>query len=170
MSRQIQGRVGQNGAELKTTLDSMMHYGMATDSTWPFHFNRVNTEPSLTAIQEAQQCKITGYQHAGTDQYKEYLHNDIPIIVGLYTGKMFWRLRGPLSNQVYKPINTVDNRNYRGHAITIIGYDDDLLDGSWIVANSLGLTWGDHGIGLVPYQCSKDIGESYVITDISMTW
>jgi len=167
LARKSKNRIGQNGAELKDTLDSMCQYGVATDKTWPFSFNRVNTEPSVAAFSEATRLKLRSYIWVSTDSFKEYLHKGIPIIAGLHTGKLFWKMKGPLSKQVYKSINTTDNRKFRDHAITIIGYDDNLLGGSWIIANSLGLTWGDHGIGILPYECNTDIGESYAITDFA---
>lgn len=167
MARQMKSRVGHNGAELRDALEAMMQYGVATDRTWPFHYNRVNTAPNAAAITDATQYKLGQYNWAHKDSFKDYLHKEIPIILGLYTGRLFWKLKGSLSTQNYKGINTTDNRKYRGHAVTVIGYDDELLGGSWIIGNSLGLTWGDHGIGVLPYECYQDIGESYVITEFA---
>lgn len=167
MARKLQNRLYQNGAELRTTLEAMKQYGTATDSTWPFALNRVNTEPNAAAISEANQYRLNSYEWADISSYKDYLHQGLPIIVGLHVGKLFWNLRGPLSSLIYKPINNIDNRRFKGHAVTIFGYDDSLLGGAWIIGNSLGLTWGDHGIGILPYECGVDIGESYVITNFA---
>jgi C1A family cysteine protease len=79
------------------------------------------------------------------------------------TGRQFWRLNGPIANQAYKPINDTDNRQSRGHAVVVIGYSDTLAGGSWIIANSLGLKWGDGGYAAIPYACNKDIGESFAL-------
>jgi C1A family cysteine protease len=167
MARKIANRIGYNGAQLHDALEAMTQYGAATDRTWPFHFNRVNTEPNSMAITEASQYKLSQYSWAHKESFKDYLHKEIPVVLGLYTGRLFWKLKGPLSTQVYKSINTIDNREHKGHAVTVIGYDDELLGGSWIIGNSLGLTWGDHGIGILPYECYRDIGESYVITEFA---
>lgn len=163
----MKGRVGHNGAELKDALDSMVQYGVATDRTWPFSYNRVNTAPNAAAIQEATQYKLGSYNWASVDSFKDYLHRHVPIVIGMHTGRMFWKISGPLSSQVYKTINNTDNRIYKGHAVTVIGYDDEILGGSWIIANSLGLRWGDHGIGVLPYECNREIGESYAITEFA---
>jgi len=167
MSRKLQGRVGHNGVELADALTAMQQYGVATDKTWPFHINRVNTVPNSEAITEASQYKLGSYKWANVDLFKDYLNQEIPIIIGLHMGRMLWKLKGSLSEQTYKPINTTDNRKYRDHAVTIIGFDDTILGGSWIIANSFGLTWGDHGFGILPYECNRDIGESYVITEFA---
>lgn len=167
MARKIKNRIGHNGAELGDTLEAMIQYGVATDKTWPFAYNRVNIEPNVAAFTEASQYKIGAYGWAVRDSFKDYLHQGIPIIIGLHTGRLFWKMKGPLSSLNYKSINTDDNRKYRGHAVTIIGYNDEFLNGSWIIGNSLGLTWGDHGLGVLPYECHRDIGESYVITEFA---
>lgn len=167
MARKIGNRINQNGVELKDVLTSMKQYGVATDKTWPFTYNRVNKEPNVAAIAEATQYRLNSYNWVTTETFKDYLYQCIPIVVGLHTGRMFWKLKGSLSQQIYKSINTDDNRKYKGHAVTIIGFDDTILGGSWIIANSLGLTWGDHGIGILPYECNCDIGESYVITEFA---
>lgn len=167
MTRKLQDRLGQKGAELGSTLEAMKQCGIATDATWPFAQNRVNTEPNAMAINEASQYKVGSYTWAEEESYKEYLHQNMPIIIGFHSGKMFWHLKGPLSSLIYKPINNEDNKKFKGHAATIVGYDDSLLGGSWIIGNSLGLTWGDHGFGLLPYECRNDIGESYVITNFA---
>jgi len=83
----------------------------------------------------------------------------------MFTGTKFWSLTGPLEEQKYCPVNNTDNRLSKGHAVVIIGYDDSL--NSWIIANSLGPKWGDRGLGAIPYDCNKDIGESYVITSFA---
>lgn len=164
-AREMRGRIGQNGAELGDILESMKQYGVATDKTWPFSLNRVNTEPNSSAQYEASQCKLGAYNYVEADSYKSYLEKGIPIIIGLNTGRMFWKMKGPLAEQTYKSINNTDNRKFGGHAVTIIGFNDNL--NSWIIANSLGLTWGDHGLGVLPYECNHDIGEAYVITEFA---
>ena len=115
----------------------------------------------------ANNYRLQSYEQVSPVNYKEYLNNGIPIIVGMRTGKLFWNLEGPLQEQEYKPINGRDNRLTRGHAITIIGYDDNINGGSWIIANSLGPRWGFQGYAAIPYICDVDIGESYIITDFA---
>jgi len=96
-------------------------------------------------------------------EFNTYLDQSIPIIVGVRTGSKFWKLSGELSSQNYVPVNDTDNRLARGHAVTIVGNDPNIMGGSWIIANSLGPKWGSNGYGILPYTCSVDIGESYII-------
>jgi C1A family cysteine protease len=164
MSRKLSNKLNHRGLSIKETLDSMIQYGSATDETWPFHLDKVDKEPSEKSIIEAGRYKLDSYLPADTVSFNSHLREGRPIIIGMYTGRMYWKLKGPLEKQFYKPINTTDNERHRNHAVTIIGFDDTIQNGSWIIANSFGLTWGDHGLGILPYDCHQDIDESFVIT------
>lgn len=163
MTREMQGRSGQEGAELKMTLTAMMKFGVSPEQHWPFNFTRVNTEPSIQSRNEAAYYRLHSFDFISPIHFKEAIDRKLPIVIGMYTGKLFWELRGPLEKQAYKPINSTDNRQSKGHAVTIVGYDDDINGGSYIIANSLGPKWGDRGYGAIPYSCISDIGESYVL-------
>ncbi len=166
MTRKTHGRIGRYGAELKHTLDELKN-GVCTDSRWSFSLSNVDREPNITAIREAGNYKLHSYDSITVDQYKEYLNKDISIIMGIATGRKFWSLTGLLEDQRYVPINDVENRFSRGHAITCIGYNDNMNGGSWIIANSLGPNWGFYGYGAIPYSCNENIGESYVINNFA---
>jgi C1A family cysteine protease len=164
MTRKLQGRLGQKGAELKFAMEALSKFGVCTNQRWPLTLDRVNMEPDMMALQDAGNYRSSSYEEVSPHRYKEYLHNGIPIVIGMYTGKKFWGLQGPLQEHRYKPVNKLDNRVSKGHAITIIGYDDDINGGSWIIANSLGPKWGFYGCAAIPYECEKDIVETFAIT------
>jgi len=163
MTRKMQGRIGQKGAELGATLEAMKQYGCCTDRLWPLRPTIVDKEPNAVAMEEAKNYKIGTYTNVIEQDFNYLLNKGYPIIIGLATGRQFWKLNGKLSEQVYKPINDIDNRPSHGHAVTIIGYTDDY----WMVANSSGLKWGDKGYGILPYACRQDIGEAYIINDFA---
>jgi hypothetical protein len=164
MTRKLQNRLGKPGAELHQTLNALKIHGASPENLWPFSTIRIDREPHLPAIEAGVHYRIQSYRQTNPSEYKSYLTQNIPVIVGMHTGKRFWSLKGPLEEQVYMPVNLTDNRQSNGHAITIVGYDDRLRGGSWIIANSLGPCWGFQGYGAIPYECNRDIGESYVIT------
>lgn len=158
MTRKAQGRIGQNGAELGSTLNVLKEYGCCLDINWPFIPIRQNKEPCLTTLEEASKYKLEEYSVLDSVNFKEYLNCGIPVVIGMHIGRKFLRIIGELSEQSYEPISDV-NRYSRGHAVTIIGYNED----SWIIANSMGLKWGDRGFGVIPFECNTDIGEAYAI-------
>jgi C1A family cysteine protease len=163
MARKLQGRLGQKGTELKATLEAMQQYGVCKDITWPLRHSIVDKEPNMVAIREAEDFKVNEFEDVGLLEFNSLLDNGIPIIIGMRTGRQFWKLSGDLNSQRYKPVNDTDNWPSNGHAMTIIGYDNNLGNGSWIIANSLGLHWGHKGYGALPYECAADIGEAYII-------
>lgn len=167
MSRKYQNRLGQKGAKLRETLEALSIYGVVKESLWPFRHNRVEIEPPIQIVKEGINYRLNSFECITTSQYREYLNLGLPIIIGMLTGKQFWKLSGPLEQHDYKPINDIDNRQSRGHAVVCIGYDDNLLGGSWIIANSLGPGWGFQGYAAIPYQCNVDFIESYVITSFA---
>lgn len=167
MTRKSTGRLNQVGAELKDTLESIKNYGVCVERSWSFGYQRLNIEPPQQAQSEAVFNRIGSYEDVYSQDFNGLLEQEIPIIIGLRTGRLFWKLKGPLTEQTYKIINTSDNRISHGHAVVIVGYDSYLLGGSWIIANSLGPTWGYRGYGVLPYECRADIGEAYVIREFA---
>lgn len=166
MSRKIRDRLYQSGAELKDSLEALKTYGVCTDLFWPLCEYRVDREPSLQAISESI-YKLQSYETVTTDLFKYYLSQGIPIIIGMHTGRLFRAIRGKFEDQIYKLINSTDNIYVTGHSVVIVGYDDNLHGGSWLIANSLGLKWGFRGYAVIPYECNTDIGEAYIITNFA---
>lgn len=68
-------------------------------------------------------------------------------------------------SEIYMPVNGSDNRQSKGHALVIVGYDKN--DKYFIVLNSTGPRWGDKGFCHISYDCIVDIGEAYVIDKFS---
>lgn len=160
MTRKLQGRIGMQGAELSYTLETLKNIGVCLENTWPFHFNRENVEPNLKSFNEAQEFKISNYRPISADNYNQYLDLGIPIIAGMWTDKRFWKLKGNMVENIYAP----EKLSYeRGHAVTIVGYNNSINKGVWIIANSIGAKWGDHGYAMISYDCADVIGESYII-------
>jgi hypothetical protein len=167
MTRKSAGRLNKHGAELRATLEAVKNYGACVERSWSFSHQRLNIEPSQQAQSEAVFNRIGNYEDVFSQDFNNLLEQEIPVIIGLRTGRLFWKLKGALSEQIYKSINTSDNRISYGHAVVIVGYDPALLGGSWIIANSLGPTWGYRGYGVLPFECRADIGEAYIIREFA---
>ena len=162
-TRKLQGRIGKKGADLALTLSSLSQFGVCPDTYCPLRRTLVDKEPNARAYDEAIKYRLSSYEEVHNHDYKKYIDDGIPVIVGMFTGRKFWTLNGPIASQSYKPINNDDNRQSKGHAVTIMGYSDILNGGSWIIANSLGTKWGDKGYAAIPYACNVDIGEAFAI-------
>jgi hypothetical protein len=167
MTRKMQNRNGLKGADLETTFKSLSVYGAAEERLWSFSYLRVDVEPPIPVVNEAVFNRLDSFEQIEHSKFKEALNNGIPIVFGMFTGRRFWNLSGNLETQNYEPVNETTNRPSKGHALTCIGYNDSLNGGSWIVANSLGAKWGEHGYGAIPYSCNIDIAEAFIVTKFS---
>jgi len=169
MTRKLAGRLDCHGASLKDTLSALQQYGVPPENLWPYRYRSENIMPSTAAIDAAIHRKLIDYETVpiNIQNIKEQLANGKPVIIGFLAGQLFWKIKGPITEQIYKPLNRFDNTYLRGHASTIIGYDDNLNNGSFIIANSLGPTWGSNGYGIFPYECIVDAGEAYTINNFN---
>lgn len=167
MTRRLEGRLDLSGSSLRGTFNAIKEHGVCLEKIWPFDQRRVNVLPSPQSLQDAANYRINSHTGVHYSEFNNLLENNIPVVVGLKIGHLFWKLKGRLDSQLYKSINNTDNKLFKGHAVTIVGFDNNLMNGSWIIANSLGPKWGDHGYGILPYECSKDIGEAYIIKEFA---
>ncbi len=161
-ARLKQGRLGQHGAELSTTMQILSTAGCCYNNDWPFIPRRENTLPTYLAESKATQYVLQEYETLVDANFKQYIDLGYPVVIGMHVGRKFMKLTGSIESHDYCPVSD-ENRLYKGHAVTVVGYNDNLGPGSWIIANSAGPKWGDHGFAAIPYTCSKDIGEAYVI-------
>ncbi len=92
---------------------------------------------------------------------KKSLSQDKLVIIGMMVPNSFYKagkLWSPTESEFYK---------YPGHAMCVIGYDDDLNGGSFEIMNSWGTSWGDKGFTRIKYSdFSKFVKYAYEITDI----
>lgn len=163
MARKLQNRIGEKGTEIIAVLDSMKVYGACEDRLWPFSHHKVDVEPDNVAVSNGKLRLLDRYESLGGDDINRYLDRGTPVVIGMHIGSRFWSLRGKLSEQDYGPINQTNNTLVSGHAVTIVGYNEDY----WIIANSAGPQWGEHGYGKLPFSCSEDIGEAYVLREFA---
>lgn len=164
MSRFLTNRVGKSGTGIRDTLIALEAFGVPRNEVWPFIEEVVDVHPNFSVITDASYHRMNSYKRILPDQIKFYIDNEFSVIAGMHIGRLFPGIQGSIVNHRYIPINTTNNRQFKGHAVTIIGYDDNLNNGSWIIANFAGPKWGDHGIAAIPYSCSADMLEIYVIT------
>jgi len=169
MTRKLQDRLGQHGAELGKTFEALQIYGVCDEKLWPFTFLSWNSPPSLTAEHDAAYRKVLSYRQIDIDEFKfkKELTDHRPVVIGMITGSLFWKLSGKFEDLEYVPVNGTTNRQSKSHAVVIVGFDDTLRGGSFIVMNSKGPRWGDHGYAPIPYSCLVDIGEAYVVDNFS---
>jgi hypothetical protein len=78
---------------------------------------------------------------------KKSLSEGKPVIIGMNTPDSFMKLKG---KNVWKPVED-PAVNWGGHAMCVVGYDDNFAGGAFELQNSWGTDWGDRGCGWIGY-------------------
>ncbi len=145
---------GQDGGSLLSdAFDLIVSRGATTLDIMPYDVNDYRTQPDSSILEKASQFKAAGWSVAkSTHDIKTALANRLPVAGGILVYDSLRYLSG--SNSVY---NKASGQPLGGHAITIVGYDDDKYGGAFKLINSWGTRWGDNGYFWLPYDFSKSI-------------
>lgn len=148
---QING--GQDeGSDINTALQLIVDMGVATLVTMPYNESDYLSQPSGAAFEEA--AKFRGAEVKRADSLlaiKEALANRLPVVAGIAVYNSLDELRG--TDAVYN--NKGSGTLLGGHAVTIVGYDDDKFGGAFKIINSWGRNWGDNGYFWLPYDFAE---------------
>jgi C1A family cysteine protease len=177
LSREEENRLGQDGATLRGAVNAGYKTGFCLESEWPYDANEANVHPAEACYASAATRKITRYEaielstiHNGVtfwqvvDNLKSALAEGLPVIVAMKAYETIYSIKGPLKDQIYRIWDAAKGWYYPeigNHAVTLIGYDDELH--GFIFANSWGKEWGDGGFGLLDYNVTSVIFEAWVV-------
>ena len=93
------------------------------------------------------------------EKIKIALNSKKPVVIGLkYTNSMLednFKDGSVKNNGLWQP--SYYDKFQGGHAVTIIGYDDDKFGGSYEIMNSWGDIYGDNGFMWIKYKDLKNI-------------
>ncbi|AHH93725.1 C1 family peptidase [Kutzneria viridogrisea] len=165
--RAIEGTVGtDSGAMIRDGVKSVAKQGVCAESEWPYeavqadasgHFpagSREVTKPSDSCYQHALQNRATSYQRVPRtlDQFRGCLAAGFPFVFGFTVYSSFE------SSEVAKtgvvPMPAAKESVLGGHAVLAVGYDDSQQ--RFLVRNSWGTGWGQHGHFTMPYAYLTD--------------
>ena len=101
--------------------------------------------------------KIYGYETISVSVYdiKIALLENSPVImcINSFSSGTGWRASENLIDGVWNGNIGPDMGRY--HAMTIVGYDDNIGDGAFLVVNSWGSNWGKNGKFWIKYYQTK---------------
>lgn len=172
---QINGST-DNGATLQDAGKLLKCVGAATigDFEEPRGFD---VKPSYDVVRKGYKYRIADFYKLFSrnddskmkiNSLKEYLlTGDLPVI-GIDAGHSWEK---PHLNDRGEYIVTMDDSYIGGHAVVVVGYDDELLTpdgiGAFKVLNSWGTEWGDGGYAYVSYEAmATDTINGVVYTDL----
>jgi len=176
--RVIEGDITKdNGAYIHDGITACSQTGAPLESLWPYTVSKFAVQPNQTAYTDAAKRKVTGYSKCNNfAAVKTALANKAPVVIGFYVYSSFesgtwWQPRG--TGLMPYP-NTRTEQLLGGHAVCIVGYNDNLTGpagkGYFIVRNSWGTSWGQQGYFYMPYSVIQNTSMSsdfWAITSVA---
>jgi hypothetical protein len=147
------------GSYVSDALWLLKYQGVIKLNQFPY---ACNTFPSDYNKTQASSNKILNYNRLSNtymtrDQklrsVKKSLSNNRPIVIGVYCYRSFYYAKGAW--------NGSKDQNLGGHAMCIVGYDDNMYGGAFEILNSWGTSWGNSGYIWMKYDDFMDIAYEF---------
>ena len=177
-TRDLMHMVGDTGAFIRSTMGSLVIFGVPPEEYWPYNVPDFDKEPCALCYAFAQNFQAITYYRldpSGTapnvllDRIKANLAGALPSMFGFTVYSSYTQ-----ANTTGKiPFPTAGERIVGGHAIVAVGYDDAMkiknsspgaseTTGALLIRNSWGTGWGAAGYGWLPYD--------YVLRRLTADW
>jgi C1A family cysteine protease len=145
------------GAMIRDGIKSVAKQGVCAETTWPYsdaNPGPFQEKPSAHAYTEATKHKVTSYQRLprALRTMKSCLASGYPFVFGFTVYASFESDAVAKTGEV--PMPAADEELLGGHAVLAVGYDD--THNRFIVRNSWGPKWGQHGYFTMPYAYLLD--------------
>ncbi len=158
---------GCNGSQIHKALRLMSEQGVAPLSEFPYDENSCTRVPDSSARAVAGDARIKDYNRlwgeTGRNKHvatRRALSAGNPVVIGMMVGDSMMRYEG---DGAYRPFAeeydlmrdldyALDTGKLGGHAMTVIGYDDNRGDGAFQIVNSWGRDWGEDGLFWLSYS------------------
>ncbi|MEN0006142.1 MAG: C1 family peptidase [Bacteroidota bacterium] len=151
---------GCQGAYMINAMRTMADEGSLPFREFRYDDRTCSNYPSSSQINKGRQYRIKGYNRLslGGSNYKtdlmaikQNIAQGAPVVIGMMVGGSF--MSRMVGQKLWRPTQSdYSQRGYSGHAMCVIGYNDDYEGGSFQIMNSWGEDWGDDGIAWVRYK------------------
>jgi C1A family cysteine protease len=139
------------GGTIRGVMKAISNYGVCNENLWNYDVTKFDKLAPKLAFSNTYNIYNFVYTFVIQDyiHIKEVLVSGNPIICGIAVYESF---QSPNSNKygVIPIPNTKKEKLLGGHAILLIGYDDNSK--TFKFQNSWGTNWGDKGFGYIPYD------------------
>lgn len=166
-----------SGAYMEDAGDLLKEIGAAPLSNFPYIPGDYMTQPDNEAIESAYPHRIRDWKVLYTkddskayiiQKTKEYLNTEDLLVAGIKVG---FKFNYPYFDHNDIAIITTDNYANYGHAVVVVGYDDNIETpegfGAFKIINSYGTDWGNDGFAYMSYDgFVKSVVGGYVFTDL----
>ncbi len=153
-------RPGCQGAFLRDAMEAMKSIGSLPFSDFGYTDQTCRIAPDLSQRGAATNYRIKGYTRLsrGPGDYstnahsvKQHLAQGAPVVIGMLVGSSFQQ--GMMGRELWRPTRAdYQGVGLGGHAMCLIGYDDQKAGGAFKVLNSWGTRWGNNGYAWITYD------------------
>jgi C1A family cysteine protease len=148
------------GAYINEAMEVMQKQGVVLFNKFPYDAQDCSSEPSQALKKEAQQFRMRGFNRLTKDgnnyeldipSIKQNLAKGAPVVIGMMVGGTF--MENMFGKDMWVPSRSDYNMSgFGGHAMCVIGYDDNMQGGALQIMNSWGPEWGNQGVAWVKYK------------------
>ena len=156
----------KRGSYISDAMKLMNSYGVLQFKDFSYDYTNCQKKPSNYGYQLAKNNTILSFERLAkwdspanlVDKVKKAIANKNPVVIGMQVSKTFYSAKGAWSG--------IHQGKPGGHAMVVIGYDDEKYGGAFEIMNSWGSTWGNNGFIWVKYEHFKnETKTAYVLID-----
>lgn len=139
-----------DGGSLREALKALNIYGMCPEDMWPYETRLFSNRPPYRAYKFGRKHKSITYFRVPQElsQLKQCLIDGYLFAFGMCVHQTFESESVRETGII--PMPQASDRILGGHAVCAVGFDDQKE--VFIVRNSWGEQWGDHGYCFLPYE------------------
>ncbi len=148
------------GAYLGAAMEAMKKIGSLPFKEFGYTDRTCQIKPDRADVGAAANFRIKGYNRLtqGANNYstdlhgiKQHLAQGAPVVVGMLVGQSF--MQGMMGRKTWRPSRAeYSGQGLGGHAMCVVGYDDQMNGGAFQIMNSWGPQWGENGYAWIRYQ------------------
>lgn len=145
---------GDYGASIKDGVKSVNKVGVCSENLWPYDISKFANQPPNNCYTDAKLHASLVYMRVmqNLQQMKGCLASEYPFIAGISVYESFESADATSTGII--PLPQLGEQLLGGHAILIVGYDDNTQ--LFTFQNSWSSSWGNHGYGYLPYAYLND--------------
>jgi C1A family cysteine protease len=161
---------GCQGSYIKLAMEHMKDKGLVPFEKMSYNDQECSKQPQADLKTLGENYKTSGFQRL-TDESKGKMYDVVaikqnlakgsPCVIGMMVGGSF--MQAMTGKKMWIPTDEdYAQSGFGGHALCVVGYDDNMKGGALQIMNSWGEDWGDRGFFWIRYTDFKAFNkESY---------
>lgn len=155
--RVLEGTIMEDsGASIEDSVKVLYSNGCPNEKLWWYNIAKFKVRPNKLVYDDGKKHRIADYKklfNSDIRQLKACLAGGFPFVFGFLVYESFEDENATKTGIMTMP--KPGEKELGGHAVCALGYDDAMK--AFIVRNSWGTGWGDHGYFYMPYEFITNI-------------